>query len=71
MRRNECFSSATFQPGLQETGNVRLGAFRHSPRRATLGAGYYASRINKDRKARNHSRQLQALGYTVTLTQAA
>ena len=36
-----------------------------------LGAGYYTSRIDKDRKARNHIRQLEALGYTVTLTQAA
>jgi transposase len=36
-----------------------------------LGAGYYASRIDKNRKARNHIRQLEALGYTVTLTQAA
>ena len=36
-----------------------------------LGAGYYASRIDKNRKTRNHIRQLEALGYTVTLTQAA
>jgi len=36
-----------------------------------LGAGYYASRIDKDRKTRNHVRQLEALGYTVTITQAA
>ncbi len=36
-----------------------------------LGAGYYASRIDKDRKTRNHVRQLETLGYTVTLTQAA
>jgi transposase len=36
-----------------------------------LGAGYYASRIDKNRKMRNHVRQLEALGYTVTLTQAA
>ena len=36
-----------------------------------LGAGYYASRIDTDRKTRNHIRQLEALGYTVTLTQAA
>jgi hypothetical protein len=36
-----------------------------------LGAGYYASRIGKNRKTRNHVRQLEALGYTVTLTQAA
>jgi transposase len=36
-----------------------------------LGAGYYASHIDTDRKTRNHIRQLEALGYTVTLTQAA
>ncbi len=36
-----------------------------------LGAGYYASRTDKDRKARNHVRQLEALGFTVTLAQAA
>ena len=36
-----------------------------------LGAGYYASRTNKDRKARNHVRQLEALGFTVTLAPAA
>ena len=36
-----------------------------------LGAGYYAGRIDKQRKTRNHVRQLEALGYTVTLTQAA
>jgi transposase len=36
-----------------------------------LGAGYYASRTSKDRKTRNHVRQLEALGYTVTLAQAA
>jgi transposase len=36
-----------------------------------LGAGYYTSRIDKNRKARNHIRQLEALGFTVTLTPAA
>jgi transposase len=36
-----------------------------------LGADYYISRIDKDRKTRNHVRQLQALGYSVTLTPAA
>jgi transposase len=36
-----------------------------------LGAGYYASRINNDRKLKNHIRQIEALGYAVTLTQAA
>ena len=36
-----------------------------------LGSGYYASRTDKERKARNHVRQLQALGYAVTLAPAA
>jgi hypothetical protein len=36
-----------------------------------LGAGYHANRIDQHRKTRNHVRQLEALGYTVTLTQAA
>ncbi len=36
-----------------------------------LGAGYYVSRIDKNRKARGHIRQLEALGYTVTLAPAA
>jgi len=36
-----------------------------------LGASYYNQRISKDRTTRNHVRQLEALGYTVTLTAAA
>ncbi len=36
-----------------------------------LGSDYYASRIDKNRKTRNHIRQLEALGYTVTLAPAA
>ena len=36
-----------------------------------LGAGYYTSRIDKNRKTRSHIRQLEALGYTVTLAPAA
>jgi transposase len=31
-----------------------------------LGAGFYDSLINPERRARNHIRQLEALGYTVT-----
>ena len=31
----------------------------------------HASRTDTQRKARGHIRQLEALGYTVTLTQAA
>jgi transposase len=36
-----------------------------------LGPAYHASRIDKDRKARNHIRQLEALGFAVTLAPAA
>jgi len=36
-----------------------------------LGAGYYASRISTDRKLKNHIRQIEALGFTVSLTKAA
>jgi transposase len=36
-----------------------------------LGPRHYETRTDINRKARNHIRQLQALGYTVTLTPAA
>ena len=36
-----------------------------------LGSDYYSNRTDSTRKARSHIRQLEALGYTVTLTQAA
>ena len=36
-----------------------------------LGAGFYASRIDPDRRRRNHVRQLEALGYKVILERAA
>lgn len=36
-----------------------------------LGPGYYESRGDKHRKARNHVRQREALGYAVTLAPAA
>ena len=36
-----------------------------------LGYGYYQARTDKDRKLRNHIRQIQALGFTVTLTKGA
>jgi transposase len=38
---------------------------------ADLGPGYYETKINNNRRARAHVRQLEALGYTVALTQAA
>jgi len=40
-------------------------------RYADLGPGHYQARTGKNRKARSHIRQLQALGYTVTITPAA
>src|SRR5262249_60594974 len=36
-----------------------------------LGPDYYAARIDPERRKRNHIRQLEALGYTVTLHPAA
>ena len=36
-----------------------------------LGADHYTRHINPDTKKHNHIRQLEALGYTVTLTPAA
>jgi beta-lactam-binding protein with PASTA domain len=36
-----------------------------------LGPGFYDTRNNADRTKRNHVRQLQALGYKVTLKPAA
>jgi transposase len=36
-----------------------------------LGPDHYSRHINPDTKKRNHIRQLEALGYTVTLTSAA
>jgi hypothetical protein len=36
-----------------------------------LGHGYYQARADTDRRLRNHLRQIQALGYQVTITRAA
>ncbi len=36
-----------------------------------LGPGYHQARLDADRKIRNHIRQLQALGYDVTITRTA
>jgi len=36
-----------------------------------LGSDFYDTRINPERRKRNHIRQLEALGYTVTLEPAA
>jgi transposase len=42
-----------------------------SARYADLGPHWHQTRTDNNRKARNHIRQLEALGYQVTLTQAA
>jgi len=39
-------------------------------RYADLGPGYYAARTDVDRTLRNHIRQIQALGFEVTITRA-
>ena len=36
-----------------------------------LGAGFYETRVNAERAKRKHVRQLEALGYRVTLEPAA
>ena len=36
-----------------------------------LGPGFYDTRVNAERRKRNHIRQLEALGYKVTLEPAA
>ena len=40
-------------------------------RYAGLGYGYHQARSDTDRKLRNHIRQIQALGFAVTLARAA
>jgi len=40
-------------------------------RYTVLGHGYYQDRTDKDRKVRNHIRQIEALGFTVTLNKTA
>ena len=42
-----------------------------SARYTDLGPSYHATRTDQDKKIRNHLRQLQALGLTVAITQAA
>jgi transposase len=42
-----------------------------SSRYRDLGPSYHASRIDHNRTMRNHVRQLEALGYSVTLAPAA
>jgi hypothetical protein len=58
------------------TGTAPAGLPHHlladpAARFTDLGSGYHASRTDTGRTARSHVRQLEALGYTVTLAQAA
>jgi hypothetical protein len=39
--------------------------------RGRFSAGFYDTHVNAERAKRNHIRQLEALGYTVTLQPAA
>jgi len=55
-----------FHPGDRLVPATRRGAQFHD-----LGVDHYDSRINPDRKKRNHIRELEVLGYRVTLQPAA
>ncbi len=54
-------------PGTRETGERRR---RVTHAVTDLGVGYYQARTDTDRKIRNHIRQIQALGFEVTITKA-
>ena len=83
-RRGICETSVespSEQPGPQSTANaaelrdeIRTGlaalALPPKPQDSLLGRPFGAEN-GGDKKARNHIRQLQTLGFTVTLTQAA
>ena len=43
---------------------------KRSPRLPLSGGNYYITTIRTDRKIRSHIRQLEALGYAVTLAPA-
>jgi hypothetical protein len=58
------------------TGTAPAGLPHHlladpAARFTDLGHGYYQARLDTDRKLKNHIRQIQALGFAVTLTRAA
>jgi hypothetical protein len=52
-------------------GHRLAPAGRPTTRFCDLGPGFYDTRINAERAKRNHVRQLEALGYKVTLQPAA
>ena len=52
-------------------GHHLAPARRPRARYTDLGSGYYQARTDTDRKLRNHIRQIQALGFDVTITKAA
>jgi transposase len=69
-----CGASASARPSRQrplDPGDRLAPAGRPTARFQDLGAGSSTSRIDRDRKTRNHVRQLQALGSSVTLNPAA
>ncbi|HTE68729.1 MAG TPA: hypothetical protein VK942_08230 [Actinomycetes bacterium] len=58
-------SWATYAPGVKESAGKRKGS-------GSTGHGNpYDTRIGPERAKRNHLRQLEALGYKVTLEPAA
>ena len=73
-------SWARFAPGVNESAGKskgRGGTGHGNPlsgpgsRRGRDRRGYYDSRTSPDRRKRNHIRQLEALGYKVTVEPAA
>jgi len=61
-------------PGRGRRADPRRPARRarhRAARYADLGPDWHQSRIDKNRKAHSRIRHLEALGYTVTMTQAA
>jgi hypothetical protein len=53
------------------SGHRLVPAVRSPGRFRDLGSGHYDSRVNPERKKRNHIRELEALGYKTTLEPAA
>jgi hypothetical protein len=57
--------------GATDDGELFIMVRFEEKRFVDLGPGYYDSRVNRNRSTRNHVRELQALGYKVTLEPAA
>ena len=56
---------------LLPAATVLLLLAQPAARYTDLGPGFYDHRVSHSRKTRNHVRQLEALGYKVTLQPAA